>query len=109
MSEHIDEIEDGGPAFPKPGTDECIDVCGSQRGMSLRDWFAGQAMAAMIARDNHDDVFGDVLDSEPVNPNGEPLNDYGDKSSFDVFLRWGPCSAYTIADAMLTARKQVRG
>ena len=80
MSDSIDEIEDGGPAFPKPGTDECIDVCGSQRGMSLRDWLAGQALAGMLAY-----------------PNGIGTDEH-----------YATC-AYRIADAMLAARKQVRG
>ena len=34
--------KDGGPAFP--------DVHEGQTGMSLRDWLAGQAMAAIIAK-----------------------------------------------------------
>mgnify|MGYP001168637515 FL=1 len=33
--------DDGGPAFPIADTPNCW------RGMSLRDWFAGQALAAM--------------------------------------------------------------
>lgn len=32
------QIDDGGPAFPQVGN------CEDRRGMSLRDWFAGQAM-----------------------------------------------------------------
>lgn len=35
---------DGGPAFPATGT----------VGMSLRDWFAGQALAGMLADSNLD-------------------------------------------------------
>ena len=35
-------IDDGGPAFPNSN-----DVCGCY-GMSLRDWFAGQALAGAI-------------------------------------------------------------
>jgi hypothetical protein len=40
-----DKINDGGPAFPIS-----IPGCGDNgmHGMSLRDWFAGQAMAAYI-------------------------------------------------------------
>jgi hypothetical protein len=34
-----DTIRDGGPAFPSPGAFD---------GMSLRDWFAGQAMKALL-------------------------------------------------------------
>ena len=44
----------GGPAFPKPGmVDEfgkrmgCWQLRGNA-GMSLRDWFAGQAMQSML-------------------------------------------------------------
>jgi hypothetical protein len=46
MSDHID---DGGPAFPNSN-----DVCGCY-GMTLRDWFAGQAMAAMVTPHTCDD------------------------------------------------------
>ena len=46
-------IADGGPAFPvdKPG-------CFEMQGMSLRDWFAGQALAGMTleASQHIDDV-----------------------------------------------------
>ena len=34
-----DTTRDGGPAFPSPGAFD---------GMSLRDWFAGQAMKALV-------------------------------------------------------------
>lgn len=39
------ENKDGGPAFPfvEPPTE-----CGTSPGMSLRDWFAGQALPAAI-------------------------------------------------------------
>ena len=50
-----DRIEDGGPAFPtKPG-DETIggDVI-RYEGMTLRDWFAGQALAGLLAESMHD-------------------------------------------------------
>jgi len=44
-------IADGGPAFPvdKPG---CFDM----QGMSLRDWFAGQALAGMRLESHVDDA-----------------------------------------------------
>lgn len=42
---------DGGPAFPRPAsTDEHTEPCNhylDQQGMSLRDWFAGQALAGI--------------------------------------------------------------
>ncbi len=40
--------EDGGPAFPRAAESE-LGV--SRDGMSLRDWFAGQSLAAIIAAD----------------------------------------------------------
>lgn len=39
---------DGGPAFPQP-YEERFDYTG-QGGMSLRDYFAGQAMAAYVSK-----------------------------------------------------------
>ena len=39
--------KDGGPAYPLDGG--C--VANGNTGMSLRDWFAGQAMQAMITND----------------------------------------------------------
>ncbi len=99
MSDSIDEIEDGGPAFPKPGTDECIDVCGSQRGMSLRDWMAGQAMASIN--------ISEVLEAFR-------RNDYDGRQCHNVYVPVQTFAeiakaAYEQADAMLAARKQVRG
>lgn len=38
--------KDGGPAFPRPKTP---DHNSAQEGMSLRDWFAGQALAGLMA------------------------------------------------------------
>jgi hypothetical protein len=37
---------DGGPAFPMTG-EGCHNPLYSQPGMTLRDWFAGQALAGM--------------------------------------------------------------
>lgn len=53
---------DGGPAFPRPATvgwDETSEIwkaelMESQRGMTLRDWFAGQALAGMLAGDSNE-------------------------------------------------------
>lgn len=48
------EINDGGPAFPlskDAALDPVTDMSGADisSGMSLRDWFAGQAMAGWLA------------------------------------------------------------
>lgn len=39
-------INDGGPAFPRSATDHCH----SQEGMTIRDYFAGKAIEALIVR-----------------------------------------------------------
>ena len=41
--------KDGGPAFPMAS-----DVSGHQPGMTLRDWFAGQALAGLLAGNYRD-------------------------------------------------------
>ena len=69
MSEKID---DGGPAFPVSLE---LYLGASLSGMTLRDWFAGQALAGMLA-------------------NGGAVSWEGDATN-----------AYTVADAMLEARK----
>lgn len=50
----MSEIKDGGPAFPRPAsTDEHSLPCNvyqDQMGMSLRDYFAGQALAGLCAK-----------------------------------------------------------
>lgn len=74
--EHRWEME-GGPAFP------CRDEDFNFKGMSLRDWFAGQAIAGALADDNDDLEHAD----------------------------WDACAgyAYRLADAMLAARKKGGG
>ena len=46
-----DGKHDGGPAFPHPAiiAKDGDTTVGAVPGMSLRDWFAGRAMQAMIA------------------------------------------------------------
>jgi hypothetical protein len=51
----MSEPKDGGPAFPQGAC-----VPSSQDGMSLRDWFAGQALGAII------DVHGGKLSSKGI-------------------------------------------
>ena len=41
---------DGGSAFPRSDSpSDALDL-GKQRGMSMRDWFAGQALSAVVAQ-----------------------------------------------------------
>lgn len=70
------KIDDGGPAFPSP-TSEFED---GWDGMSLRDWFAGQALAGMF---NHAGWINTI-----------------DNDQVEAAKR-----AYLIADAMLAARE----
>ena len=65
-------MKDGGPAFPVQ------DMRGDEHGMSMRDYFAGQALAGVCQRADWDD--------------GEE----------NVLARW----AYDIADAMLAEREK---
>lgn len=79
-------INDGGPAFPLIEEDEN----GAKfqiYGMSLRDWFAGQAIGAVIRQCAGDQAVS--LDSRT------PEQYFADK-------------AFGIADAMLSAREAAR-
>ena len=73
-------INNGGHAFP--GTRE---YHGGYYGMSLRDWFAGQAMAGMLAYSQND-------------RSGNWAN-----NASEIAVARG---AYEYADAMLAAREQ---
>lgn len=81
MSEKKRAVDDGGPAFP-----------GLHQGMSLRDWFAGQAIFASVY----------VSLQEALDPS--------DGLQAGV---WQPeelaVGAYQLADAMLTERKKRGG
>ncbi len=76
--------KDGGPAFPQPATSEgfATNTC---PGMTLRDWFAGKAMAAMLRN---------VTD-----PQGFTIQAVKEERAR---------RAYEEADAMLAARKETR-
>ena len=76
----MSEINDGGPAFPRDGGE----AVGTD-GMSLRDWFAGQALAGTLAS---------LVPNESW-PAGQP-------DPFDALA----ASAYRQADAMLKARRE---
>ena len=69
-------VDDGGPAFPVPNDANT----NGQEGMSLRDWFAGQALEGYMS----------ILDSRK-NP------DYQEDATF----------MYQMADAMIAARKEL--
>lgn len=77
----MSERDNGGPAFPK--TREAI-IDSRSAGMTLRDWFAGQALAGLVQlRAVH----------EAARESGEPAE------------KITAAAAYEYADAMLEARK----
>lgn len=71
--------DNGGPAFPRPQAETSIGGNHEQVGMSLRDWFAGQALNTRYA---NEDMDGNVP-----------------KAPEDI-AAW----AYQVADALLAAR-----
>jgi len=73
--------DDGGSAFPLPSV-----VASISPGMSLRDWFAGQVIGAVIQRSPHD---------RKTIPGGNPT-------------QWWAGLAYEMADAMLAERVKVQ-
>ena len=68
---------DGGPAYPH------IPTCGSVDGMSLRYYFAGQALAGVLVTCQNDTRLAD-------------------ETSPEMFAR----KSYEVADAMIAAREQ---
>ena len=73
------ELKDGGPAFP------ASNHMGQNLGMSLRDWFAGQALMGIIAAE------------EPLEQESLAMP--------DATAKW----AYNMADAMIAWRGKVQG
>jgi hypothetical protein len=76
-----DSIETGGPAFPLPFPHKQVHYVPMRDGMTLRDYFAAQALAAMKPRFTSTKDIDDLLPTK-----------LADK-------------AYEIADAMLKARE----
>ena len=74
---------DGGPAFPLRGVSEGELQSDRRYGMTLRDWFAGQTMSAIITGD--------------ANSSYEQIGNSGKEIS---------AAAYAVADAMLAAREE---
>lgn len=83
----MSKIDNGGPAFPQTNTnyyggETSVDVTG---GMSLRDWFAGQALAGLVVLCSHDTLRDGMTYEQHVARN-----------------------SYRVADAMLAARREDR-
>lgn len=106
-----DKINDGGPALPCEGGPSSGLI--PEPGMSLRDWFAGLAMQAIVG------TFSQTLrGKEEARTDAD-----ADLTTFyrDMALDWNhktgeedgaseiASDAYIIADAMLKAREAVNG
>lgn len=78
-----DTIDSGGPAFPGQPWPDRVGVYEKAPGMTLRDWFAGQALAGIAANSNGIFIGGEIRHDTPA------------------YAR----VAYEIADAMLAERK----
>ncbi len=84
---------DGGSAFPRPPefkTDEELCSYGS-KGMSLRDWFAGQAMPLII---------------EKLQVNVSRMLDGSSSEIVGVMIEHNARLAYELADALLAEREK---
>ncbi len=77
-------INDGGPAFPIPN-DPNPGAYEAHPGMSLRDWFAGQALCSIPMRSW----------------------DASGRTDAQIIHMWAQ-AAYVVADAMLAERTKVR-
>ena len=78
----MSETRDGGPAFPRPASTPEENQVIEQDGMSLRDYFAGQALSSVLQ---------DVADEKQL----------GGMAPKDAAAKL----AYIIADAMIRARE----
>lgn len=83
----MSKIDDGGPAFPiiPPCTPDGPYVPGypyPEPGMSLRDWFAGQALIGVVTT----------------------LGKVRDQAEYDAKVKAGAEIAFEFADAMIKAR-----
>ncbi len=99
----MSNIDDGGPAFARPGYGR---VSGTEQvGMSLRDWFAGQAMAALLGsmrkvnRDSRE--CGAPKTCDGLIDFVEPDLEFGDAVNAENIAS----VSYECADAMIAARK----
>lgn len=98
----MSKINDGGPAFPAdiqrrdPVTTEWGDL--PPQGMSMRDWFAGQALAGLCA--GLCSAAGQKAMTNEMKRRGIPLNR----------AEWYVAKvAHDYADAMLAERKKANG
>lgn len=103
------QIDDGGPVFSQSyRVSGCSTVVGVS-GMTLRDWFAGQAMAAMVNSyrvtvRGHDDSETE-FEGDVSHPRRDMLLDKNGLTGEMEGATEIAFDAYAIADAMIDARK----
>lgn len=88
MAENTTKADDGGSVFPLTGR-----TYGSN-GMSLRDWFAGQALTGLLAKEG---ASGDAMSRIATGDNPE--------CQASMFAGTDALRCYIYADAMLAARR----
>lgn len=88
---------DGGPAFPCYALDAPLDGSGKP-GMTLRDWFAGQALAGMLA--NAEIARAIQQGKIAALSSGMTLEQF----THDIERDATAITAYALADAMLAER-----
>jgi hypothetical protein len=98
---------DGGPAFPYRGPGGFVEHQGTQHevdinatGMTLRDWFAGQALAGMIASRGIFEAMKEFK-TKAVAGGMAPL-----EFERDIEFPGYANAAYRVADAMLKERQK---
>jgi hypothetical protein len=105
----VKTTDDGGPAFPVPMHDDGNGKAIVRQGMTLRDWFAGQAMAAMVGTYRTTmrgvDDAQDDSEADTCGPNRDLLFDQNGVTGEYEGATEVATDAYIIADAMLAARK----
>jgi len=93
----MSEKDDGGPAFPRPDERDGHGngICQGSYGMSLRDWFAGQALACICPAYGDRHGMDDLVNI--ATENGRTLHEELAHA------------AYKIADAMISERTKRSG
>ena len=98
-----EQINDGGPAYPQHGwtkDPEVLERMRNQGGMSLRDWFAGQALAAFVTAHSKDMHKQAVEDGASQSEETYLPKFFRDSGMWDSV----PQAAYALADAMIAER-----